>query len=639
MSHAAWRATNDKVTESTAVDDHTMQAFLSEGVGIIEQLDQQLVTLGSGADDGRALLDATHGFHRIGGHAAELGIDELAALSGKAEGLCRALADGARDVDAEIATLFVQVLRALRRMFEGLAEGRVAAVPADELMARLLVHAEVAQSDPAGAAVEHTRQLAPCPRAAEGDVFAVGELFDVTDPGTRVPAGDEALMARIVDEIKAASERETSYDDLQAQAGDAFAALCASAAAETGLFDVTGGDTPPLTPTIRRTSGASAAPAGLPDADPTPPLLDDRLAALARVRDRLSTLAADRDDAELSDTATDLARVAGALQEAAMPGEAQPLAGLFARAARVAAPLARQLGREVELELDPGTAAVERNLLEALATPLATLLGNAVRHGIELPAVRRDAGKPAAGRIGLSARCAAQRVVLTVTDDGRGINLDAVRREAVANGLLSAAAAARLPARDCLDLLLLPGLRPAGAGAASGLARLHRWARRLGGTLTLDSAAGHGASVTLELPLVAANLPLLMVRRGAHRFALPQAEVDQILPAQRARTRALNGRELLFNGGRAFDLLDPSYWFGDEAVAARSGDSRVVIVRAGEDSAAFVVDKVDGVRELALRPLGAIACGAAGVAGVVVDAGEFVTVAEPAALAAACAGR
>ncbi len=239
-------------------------------------------------------------------------------------------------------------------------------------------------------------------------------------------------------------------------------------------------------------------------------------------------------DAGLRPIVQRLDAVTGELQEVVLRTRMQPVGNLFGRFTRMVRDLARQLGKQIELELSGAEVELDKTILEAMSDPLTHLVRNCCDHGLEPPAERERAGKPTAGRVSLAARHLGGQIYIEVRDDGRGIDPDRVRRKALQQGLRTKEELARLGARDVLALILLPGFSTAAevtdlSGRGVGMDVVKTNLDRLGGVLEIESEHGRGTAFTLRLPLTLAIIPCLIVAVGEQRYALPQKDLEELV--------------------------------------------------------------------------------------------------------------
>lgn len=304
------------------------------------------------------------------------------------------------------------------------------------------------------------------------------------------------------------------------------------------------------------------------------------------------------------------------LDDALMELRVVPVGTLFQRLPRVVRAAAAASGKEVELLLEGEDVTIDRSLVELLADPLLHLVRNAVDHGVEPPATRGAAGKPMRAQLKVSAARRTGLVRVRVSDDGRGIDRDAVLRVAVARGLVAEEAAAAMTEAEVHALLFRPGFTTREevsetSGRGVGLDVVQEAVRRAGGTLEVTSRAGEGTSFTLRLPLTAAVQPVLLVEIGGHPYAVPEGRVEAV-------------HEDAAEAGCAVVPLAPLLGL------APAGPGGVVVVRSGGRALGLGVDRVQRRLDLLLRPLHPALAALPGVGGVgVLGTGEPVLVLEP----------
>jgi two-component system chemotaxis sensor kinase CheA len=257
-----------------------------------------------------------------------------------------------------------------------------------------------------------------------------------------------------------------------------------------------------------------------------------------------------------------------------------------------------------------------------------------VDHGLEAPAERERAGKPASGRVKLSASQRGERIVIVVADDGRGMDPDVLRRKAVEKGVIDEAQAARLGEAESLELIFRPGFSTAGAisdisGRGVGMDVVKTRVAELGGTLQVRSRPGHGSELELAVPLTLAIVRVLMVRVGGRMLAVPLANVEEVFELAAGQDGLLDGRVVAAYRGRALPLGDLAGWAGVAGVPAR----HVVVVHAGHMRIGCLVHEVIGREDVMVKPLGPLFDGVAGVAGATVTGdGRLALVLDPAGL-------
>ena len=284
------------------------------------------------------------------------------------------------------------------------------------------------------------------------------------------------------------------------------------------------------------------------------------------------------------------------------------LATLTDRLPRVVRDLARSLGKQVGLAIDGADIELDRAILDELDAPITHLLRNSIDHGLEDEAGRIARGKPVEGRLRLLARRDRDRVVLEISDDGRGFDRAALKRRAIAAGRLTERAAETLSDRETLMLACLPGLTTAESvsdlsGRGVGMDVVKSTVESLGGTVDIESAEGAGTTFVLRLPLTVAIQRLLLVRVGAETVGVPVAKVLHVTELDRAGRSRSRGRTLIpYLDG----LVPVSDLAALLAVPANPPEAAPHLIVEGEGRAptAVAVDGLAGHLDAVIKPLG-----------------------------------
>ena len=343
---------------------------------------------------------------------------------------------------------------------------------------------------------------------------------------------------------------------------------------------------------------------------------------LVLVRNRMATLKTTMTaDEEVAKAIANLDLVTADLQSSVMKTRMQPIKKVFGRFPRVVRDLARSLNKEVNLELIGEETDLDKNLVEALADPLVHLVRNSVDHGVEMPDEREQAGKPRAGTVILSATQEGDHILLTIDDDGKGMDADILRKVAVDKGLMDEDAAARLDDKACYNLIFAPGFSTKAeisdiSGRGVGMDVVKTRIAQLNGAVEIDSVLGKGSRVTIKLPLTLAIMPTLMVVLGGQVFALPLANVNEIFDMESAKLSTVDGKEVVIIREKAVPLVRLTKWLVNNPVqASDAGDGFVVVTTIGGKHIGCVVDQLVGQEEVVIKPLGAMLQGTKGVSG------------------------
>ncbi len=344
---------------------------------------------------------------------------------------------------------------------------------------------------------------------------------------------------------------------------------------------------------------------------------------LVLVRNRLSTLKAAMNDEDVANAVGNLDVVTADLQLAVMKTRMQPIKKVFGRFPRVVRDLARSLKKEIDLKMEGEDTDLDKNLVEALADPLVHLVRNAVDHGIETPDEREAAGKPRQGTVLLTAAQEGDHILLSITDDGKGMDANVLRRKAVEKGMMDEEAASRLDDRDCYNLIFHPGFSTKSeisdvSGRGVGMDVVKTRISQMNGSVEVDSVLGEGSRIVIKLPLTLAILPTLMVVLGEQPFALPLASVVEIFNLDLSRTNVVDGQLTIMVRERALPLFYLNKWLIENGtLESETGEAKghVVVVNVGNVQIGLVVDYLIGQEEVVIKPLGALLQGLDGMAG------------------------
>lgn len=342
---------------------------------------------------------------------------------------------------------------------------------------------------------------------------------------------------------------------------------------------------------------------------------------LVLVRNRLQRLGAASEDEHMHKAVSNLDVVTTDLQSAVMQTRMQPIKKVFGRFPRVVRDLARSLKKEVNLVMHGEDTDLDKNLVEALSDPLVHLVRNSVDHGIEAPDVREKAGKPRQGTVTLSAEQEGDHILLSIDDDGAGMNPEVLRRKAVEKGIYDQDAADRLTNTECYNLIFAAGFSTKDqisdvSGRGVGMDVVKTKIGQLNGQLSVESELGKGSRIIIKVPLTLAIMPTLMIMLGDQSFALPLVNVVEIFHLDLTKTNVVDGRECIVVREKVFPLFHIKRWLvRDNGSREVPENAHVVIVAMGTKQVGFVVDQLVGQEEVVIKPLGRALQGTPGMAG------------------------
>ncbi len=315
-------------------------------------------------------------------------------------------------------------------------------------------------------------------------------------------------------------------------------------------------------------------------------------------------------------------RIAEDMQHAVMQVRMLPVGAVFQRFGRLVRDISRKLGKEVNLVIEGEDTEADKNVIEPLSDPLIHILRNSLDHGIELPEVRRAAGKPAVGTIRIQARQSSDRVLIDIHDDGAGVDPARVRAKAVERGLIPADRALLLSDDEAVQLVFLPGFSTAEtisdlSGRGVGMDVVRTAIERINGGVEISSVHGKGTTLRLSLPLSMAVTNVMVIESAGRRLGVPmdlivetvRVHADDIHHFKQARTTVLRGRIVPLRALNELLALDA------EPQCNAQGELAVLVVRIGNQNVGLLVDQFQGASDIILKPLEGVLAGLIGFAG------------------------
>jgi len=625
------------------IDQELLPAFLADAREHLQELGLAVVRIEAAPDDQLAADTIFRVAHSLKGMSATMGFAAIVALTHAMEDVFELLRQRAGGLPPGAIDVLSACLDALETAVERIASGADSDAGLDpaplierlRLLARERTPSQELAREGDVALPDLTRALAD----GESLLHVVAELADACQmPAVRAFMLFEALRAH--GELAGGVPAPDAVERFAGRRVEAWVATHAdastleeSARAVGELADVRVSEErtvpkPPPEPTSAPPAGATVRV----DAERLDELLH-LMGELVQHRTTVEALAAEVGDAvpALPQALQRLARTSQALQETVTRVRMVPVESVFLRFPRLVRDLAARFGKQVELRLEGADTELDRTVVDALADPLVHLVRNALDHGLERPDERVAAGKPPIGVLELAARHAGGHVVVSVRDDGRGIDPAAIGRVARERGLLDADAAAALDAAGAAELLFAPGFSTAPAttdvsGRGVGMDAVRDSVRALGGEVSLSSVPGAGTCAQLRLPLTLASIAALLVTADALPYAIPLDRVVRTVRLDAVETRTVRGAPLLPLGDELLPLvpLAPS-----DSPAASPADAYAVVVSAAGRRLALTVSSLEGQRELVTRRLPrSVSQRAAAAAGAVLPDGQVALVVD-----------
>jgi two-component system chemotaxis sensor kinase CheA len=628
--------------------------FRVEAQELLEEIERWLLDLDTRPHD-RDLVDAVfRGMHTLKGSGAMFGFDALAAFTHH----CETAFDRVRKGEVPVTPVLVRVILSAKDHMRALAEGREAsAAEGDRLLAELAEALGDGTPAPATIADAHAAPAAPPPASGRRTYrIAIRLPVDALVNGTRpLPLLDElralgdceiaADISRLpplealdptelhlgwtvkltTDQPKSAIEEVFLFvlDEMTLEIAEdgPIGAAPPTARADAAVAPSQAAALPAPSPTAQRE--APAAPRETSDVQaPGKPAkvaesvrvpaerldeLMDRVGELVIAQSRLKQLAGASDDLNLRSVAEEIGRLAAELRDTMMLVRMVPVAQLFGRFRRLVHDLAVETGKRIELTTEGETTELDKTVIERLADPLVHLIRNSADHGIEPAEARLAAGKPEVGRLRLSARQAGAEVIITVGDDGKGIDRARVRARAEENGLIQPDTV--LSDQELLQLIFQPGFSTAKevtnlSGRGVGMDVVKRTIESLRGSVEIETTPGAGSSISLRIPLTLAIIDGLLVRVGRGRYVIPLAAVEECVELSTEQDLRSAGRCLL----TLRDRLVPFLRLRETFATGTPPDAyqKVVVVATGQQRVGLVVDQILGEHQTVIKAMSSL---------------------------------
>jgi two-component system, chemotaxis family, sensor kinase CheA len=448
------------------------------------------------------------------------------------------------------------------------------------------------------AVADHGETIWSSPTADEVDAFS-GSAIEAWVATEHEPAKIEAAVRAVPDVAEVTVAAHGSEDQPAPAAEAAGPAEPAPAAAAA----------PAAAPAAQAAEHPQAAPAARPTASTVrvdAVRLDQLMHYMGELvvhRTRVESLAAGSGVEGLPEAVADLTRSSQALQALVMQVRMIEVDAVFMRFPRLVRDLSAKMGKQVDLVLTGRETELDRTVVDALGDPLVHLVRNSLDHALEPPAEREAAGKPATGVLELSARQAGGNVIITVRDDGRGIDPARIATKARERGLIGADE--NVDMARAIELLFAPGFSTAEqtsdiSGRGVGMDAVRNALRGLGGAVVMTSELGVGTTVQVRLPLTLAIMPALLVESEAVPFAIPLERVERTVNLADQTVRSVTGKRMLVLSDGVLPLVDLA---GALGYAPSPEAGFVVIARGAERRLALLVERLVGQRELVTRPL------------------------------------
>jgi two-component system chemotaxis sensor kinase CheA len=602
------------VSDDLLHDPSLIQDFLVESEEFLQRMDQDMVALEAAPNDSELLNRIFRALHTIKGTSGFLGFEPVVRLSHRAEDVLNALRKG----EAQLTRPMIDALLAARdylgKMLQDIREGGLKEYELGSLIKELEAAQTVGQKSP-----------------------ALGELL----------VKQEVISSATLDQVLA--EQSLSADPVKL--GQMLVEKGLASPAEVG-------------DALVRQKEIAQVHSAVPTMRVDAAKLDDLINLIGELvleRNRLLQLSRDSSsgklavnelNSSLAQSSARLSFITEELQSAGLKTRMVPIETVFRRFPRLVRDVTANLKKEVDLSLLGQDTELDKTMVELVGDPLVHLVRNSLDHGIELPAAREQAGKPRRGNIRLEARQEGDQIVISISDDGAGMDPVRIGRKAVEKGLVTAERLRGMSPREILDFIFLPGFSTAEqttdlSGRGVGMDVVRTNLKKLNGSVEIDSHLAQGTTVKLRLPLTLAILPVLLVQVAKEIYALPLRSVAETVQINPKHVHRVEGSEVLCLREETLPLLRLDQMFpmqpgltpqlADSPLAPTTSDEgrKVVIMGVAEKRFALLVDHLLGQESTVIKPLGVFLHGCSSVAGATISGdGQVRLVLDPAGLLA-----
>ncbi len=553
--------------------DDLLSEFLTETNENISVLDSELVKLERTPNDPELLGNIFRLVHTIKGTCGFLGLPRLETLAHASENVLGKIRDGELTVTADAVTVILESLDGIKSILEILESTEAEPAGNDAaLIERLnrLAGSEAASAAPAKAGASAS---APQPQAPPQSM---------PEPAAWKPARNEEHAAPVPVEAEEAETRDappptrTAGEDAKEKESKESAVAAQSIRVNVDLLEN----------------------------------LMTMVSELVLTRNQLLQILRSRKDSEFGAPLQRLSHVTTELQEGVMKTRMQPIGNAWAKLPRIVRDLAHELGKKIELKMHGAETELDRQVLEMIKDPLTHMVRNSADHGIETPVERIAKGKPETGVVTLAAFHEGGHIIIEITDDGHGLDIEKIKRKAVTTGLATEAELDAMTEQQIQQLILKPGFSTATkvtsvSGRGVGMDVVRTNIEKIGGTMEMKSQSGKGSCFTIKIPLTLAIVSALIVACAGERFAIPQANVVELVRAAANTENAIeriNDTPVLRLRSRLLPLVSLQSLL-NLGKPKNEGETYIVVTQVGTYTFGIIVDSVFDTEEIVVKPV------------------------------------
>jgi two-component system chemotaxis sensor kinase CheA len=555
--------------------DEIISEFIIEAEETIERIDLMFVELETKGYDKDALNEIFRGMHTLKGAAGFLGFQQIVDVAHRAESIMKRLRDGDVAISRELMDAILKSVDTLRllifhiKLKDGIEEDT------SDLLGELDSALKYAAVEGAEEKVEEAEEKVESEKEEQFEVKLEEKIEEKSEPKPKPKP--ESQTQPVVEQIT--KEREV------------VSTLRVDVSRIDKVMDLAGEIV----------------------------LARNRLLNLALKLDM--RYSGDENVESLVETTGFLDRVTSDLQLAVMKMRMQPIQKVFGKFPRMARDLSKNLGKEIDLEIFGEDTEVDKTVIENIGDPLVHIIRNSIDHGIESPVERELKGKPKKGRIIISAYQKGTQIVIEVSDDGKGIDVESVKRKALSKGLITEEEAIRMSDDSAINLIFLPGFSTKEtstelSGRGVGMDVVKTNVAKLNGYVEIITQKDIGSTFRISLPLTLAIIHAMMVRIGDEFYAIPQTMIEETLRVKKNEIKNVTGQKVLTIRGKVLPIFDMSEVLGIRHRSEAGHDnSYVLVATVGDRRFCISVDELLGQEEIVIKTINGIESEECGILG------------------------
>ncbi|MCE1226053.1 MAG: chemotaxis protein CheA [Geobacteraceae bacterium] len=574
-------------------DQELLEGFLAETTELLEKLDDDLIALEKASDDPELMNRIFRSIHTVKGASSFLGFDLLVRVTHKTEDVLNRLRKGELQLTSEIMDVVLEATDLVKTLVADIKGGEIVDREIDETINKLI---PLLTEQPAAPTPSPAQPVADAPATAAPD--AAPTTSETTPPQAEEKTAPEAAPAAAMPPAAPRPAPEAAKKPAPPKGG------------EKGGDDLS--DNTTVRVDVKR--------------------LDDlmnQVGELVLERNRMIQLNQDLQGGtsdhilfseEFGKLAKRMSFVTSELQMQVLKMRMIPVEKVFKKFPRIVRSLARDLGKEVDLQIFGEETELDRSVVDEIGDPLIHLIRNAMDHGLETPDERMAAGKPRTGTLVLAAVHEGNSIIISIKDDGRGIDTERVGRKAIEKGLITEDQLAAMSQREMFDLIFLPGFSTKDkasdlSGRGVGMDVVKTNIKKLNGLIEIKSEKGMGSEFILRLPLTLAIIQSLLVEVEGEIYSIPLASVLETLRVDQREFHVIGGQEVLKLRDMVLPLVRLEQVFNVRRCHDQDNFCYIVVIGSADKRVGLVVTRLVGQQEVAIKSLGKYLANVTGIAG------------------------